>query len=283
MPRVADELKTELRRAWPYALLLAVALGTVLAVGAHQSNATPSEKRPFGWPGPASFENAVAMERGDLVLAASLPALLLGARALELRWGALAPRLRWVLATDAALLVAACFAAGGIGAFAAFRTPPEAYVAFCVAHALLALAFYSLAFLCSALLRRHATAAALGVWMAFNAAYEGIVRTSLYRTVGYQGLLAGQFPSWFYVAQALSPLSAYRGVLILWRDGFRDYVEKAALGQAVLPAWLNPATFVALMLALWVALPLGIASAVWHARRRRTSGAARRVQPQGAA
>src|SRR5581483_12146089 len=108
--RVVEGALRELRRAWPYALVLALGLGAVVTVGANISNAFPSQARPFGWPGPASFENAVAMVRPDIVLATTLPALLLGATALrrhDPREGGLLP----ILAVDAALLLVAAFVA----------------------------------------------------------------------------------------------------------------------------------------------------------------------------
>ena len=286
MTSFADEVRGEARRALPYALLLMLALGAVVSVGAHYSNAFPSESRPFGWPGPAAFQNAVAMVRGDLVLAASLPALVLGARALAGRDPLAQParRILPILLAHALLLVVACFAAAAIGGLVAFRTPTSAFLAFSVAHALLALSFYSLAFLCGAILRRHALPLAMGVWLAFNAAYEGLVRTAVFREAGYNALAAGQFPSWFYVAQALSPLSAYRGVLILWERGFMDALEKAALGKAALPGWLNPGTFIVLTLVLWIAIPLGVALGIWAWRGRASARLGlRRPVPDGPA
>lgn len=286
MTAFAGQMRAEARRALPYAVLLALALGVVVSVGAHYSNAFPSQSRPFGWPGAARFENAVAMVRGDLVLAASLPALALGAMALRERDPILhrPAELGPLLATHALLLTVAAFCAGAVGGMIAFQTPLRAYFAFSAAHALLALSFYALAFLCAALFRRYALPAALGVWVAFNATYESLVRTVVFRQVGYDALAAGDFPTWFYVAQALSPLSAYRGVLILWERGFMDFLEKSALGQADLPAWMNPGTFVALTLVLWVAIPLGAAVSVWRWRGRGArTGSAARPLPDGPA
>ena len=282
----AEQVRGEARRALPYALVLALALGAVVSVGAHYSNAFPSQSRPFGWPGPAHFHNAVAMVRGDLVLAASVPALVLGARALSDRDPHIqrAPRVLAAFLAHGILLVTASFCAAAIGGIVAFKTPTNAFMAFSVAHALLALSFYSLAFLCSALFRRHALAAAALVWIAFNTVYESLVRTAVFRQVGGDALAAGQFPGWFYVAQALSPLSAYRGTLILWERGFMDYLEKAALGQAALPAWMNPGTFVALTLVLWVALPVGLALAAWAWRGRLAARVGlKRAAPDGPA
>lgn len=263
-------LRADLQRGLPLALVLALALGAVVGVGAHYSNAFPSEDKPFGWPGRAGFENAVAMVRGDLVLAATVPALVLGAIALR----GLDPsrerggRLAQAFATHAALLSLGSFAGAGIGALVAARTPPEALFAFGVAHALLAVSFFALGFLWAALLRRHALAAAAATWLFFLAVYESLMRTILFRTVGYHELAAGNFPDWFWAAQAASPLSAYRGTLILWRPGFRDFMEKATLNGAALPDFLVPATFIALTLVVWILLPLGLALAAWWWRGR---------------
>ena len=286
MDTFREQMRAEARRALPYGLVLMLALGLAVSVGAHLSNAFPSEGRPFGWEGPARFENAVAMVRGDLVLAASLPALLLGARALRGLDPAThgAGRMPPAMLAHALVLATACFGAGAIGGMVAFKTPLAAYVAFSTAHALLALSFYSLAFLGAAFTRRHAVAVAAGVWLFFNAAYEGLVRTAVFRQAGYHALAAGQFPSWFYVAQALSPLSAYRGVLILWERGFMDYLEKTVLGDANLPAWMHPGSFAALTLALWVALPLGLAAGLWWWKARaHAAQAARCGVPEGPA
>ena len=286
MTSFADQVRGEVRRALPYGLVLMLALGVALTVGAHQSNAFPSESRPFGWEGPARFESAVAMVRSDLVLAASIPALLLGARALAGREPSAdrTSQLGVVLLAHALTLVVACLGAGAIGGMTTFKTTPNAYWAFSVAHALLALSFYSLAFLCAAVFRRHALPAAAAVWLLFNAAYEGLVRTLVFRQVGWHGVTTGEFPAWFYVAQAFSPLAAYRGTLILWERGFMDYLEQRVLGTAALPAWMNPATFAGLTLVLWVALPLGLAAGAWAWKRRAaTRVALRRPVPDGPA
>lgn len=272
-PQLRRRVLMEARRSAPYAALLAVALGVVVTVGANLSTAFPSEKAPYGWPGVAGFENAVAMVRGDLVLAASLPAVLCGAMALR---GARRTRdLPIAFGVDAAMLTLACFVGATIGSIGAARTPIVAFVAFSVAHAILALSFYSLAFLCAALVRNHALPVAMGAWLVFNAAYEGIVRTNLFRQYGYFRLAAGEFPTWFFAAQALSPLSAYRGILILWDRKFMDYIENAALGKAVLPSWVNPLTFSLFALAFWVLLPLGLAMLAWWWRTKRASASAR--------
>lgn len=260
----------EAKRAWPYALVLALLSGGVIVAGANHSNATPSQDRPFGWPGPASFENAVAMVRLDLVIVTTLPALLLGATALSGREPSTqrASRLGIIIGVDVALIALATLAATTIGAIGAFKTPALAFQAFVVAHALLALSFYSLAFFCSALLRKHATALALALWLGFNSLYDHITQTAVMRQAGYDQLIAGNFPSWFYVAQALSPISAYRGILILSDRKFMDYVERAALGNAVLPDWLNPTTFIAFTLVFWIMLPLGLSTLAWWVRAR---------------
>lgn len=271
MPELLASVRGELRRAWPYALALALLLGAVVVVGANLSNAFPSQERPFGWPGPANLENGVAMVRTEIILACTLPALLLGATALRAR----DPRedspadLLPALGVDVALLVVAAFAAALIAWIGAAKSPFPAVVAFGTAEALLALAFFSLGWLAAALFGSHGVAAAGAIWLFFTAVYENWTRVILFRQVGYGPLASGQFPSWFWASQALSPLTAYRGVLILWRRGFMDYLEKAALGSAALPAWMTPATFASVMIAMWVVLPLGLALGAWWLKGRR--------------
>jgi len=273
MNALAAASLAEARRAWPYALVLAVALGAVIVAGANHSNATPSRDRPFGWPGPANFENAVAMVRGDLVIAATLPALLLGATALSRRDppGGAPARIHAIIGVDALLVVAATLVAATIGVVGTFKTPPVAFQAFVVAHALLALSFYALAFFCAGVFRKHAVALALALWLTFDSLYEHVAQTAVMRQVGYDQLIAGNFPSWFFVAQAFSPMSAYRGILILWDRKFMDYVERAALGNAALPLWMVPSTFVVFTLAFWIVLPLALACLVRRVRARAAS------------
>lgn len=281
--RVPPWLTLELRRAAPYALLLALGLGAVVAAGAHLSNAFPSEKAPFGWPGPASFERGVAMVRSDLVLATTLPALILGARALRGREPALhgASSLLATYGTHGALLALGVVIAATIGALGAGETPMDAWYAFVVAHAVLALSFYSLAFLCACFLREHALAGAGAIWVFFLGIYEAVTRTIVFRTEGFEKLNAGAFPDWFWAAQALSPLSSYTGILILWRERFRDYMETEVLKNAVLPAFLVPATFVAVAIVLWMLLPLGLGLLGWWWRGRSVRAVARRVAEPG--
>jgi len=276
-------LLADLRRAAPYALLLALGLGAVVVAGAHYSNAFPSEKAPHGWPGPASFERGVAMVRSDLVLATSVPALLLGAFALRAREPSLhgPSTLVRTYAVHTALLGLAVVVAATIGALGAGETPPDAWNAFVSAHIVLALSFYSLAFLCACYLRDHAIAAAAAIWLFFLGIYEALTRTILFRTEGYHKLANGGFPDWFWGAQALSPLSSYTGILILWRERFRDYMETEALKNAVLPDWLVPATFVALAAVLWMLIPLGLGLLGWWWRGKSMRATARRVAETG--
>lgn len=263
------DVRPALRRAAPYAAVLALALAGALALGVHLSNAQPSAARPFGWSGPSKFTNGAVMVRDDEVVAASLPALLLGVRAV----GDLAlPRDRSrhvaaVFGLHVAALAVAVAVATGIGAWAADSFTWNGVRVFAAAHALLAAAFYALGFLVSATMARPALATAGAVWIFFTLAFERIVRLALYRNVGYDGLLAGQFPTWFYAAQVASPLAAYRGVLILGERGFMDFLERTALGGAALPAYVNPWTFAAALVVLWVLLPLGLALAAWKWRQ----------------
>lgn len=279
--RLLARVPRDVVRAIPYAVVLAVALGITVVLGAHLSHAWPSRARPYGLPGPASFEYAVAFVRPDLVLATTLPAVLLGARALEDRWpardrvGAVAG----VAGAHGLVLVGGVLLAALIGVWGAKRTPGEAFVAFFCAHALLALAFYAVGFAWAASLRKHAVAAAFLTWSFFVLFYDSYVKLRVLREVGLPGLENGGFPSWFYVAQAISPLTLYRGILILWRENFRDGIERAMLGDAVLPAWLNPGVFASVLALLWIALPLGAALVVWRIRAAR---AARAPEPMAA-
>lgn len=275
------DLRTELRRAAPFAALLLVALTTVLVIGLNVSNATPSEKAPFGWPGTSPLWNGVATVRGDLVLATSLPALLLGVAALHGRdpRAERVGRLSLAIGVHATLILLAVLVATSIGAAVASQSHGRAFAAFFWAHSLLALSFYSLALMCGALFRRHGLVVAASVWLVFHAAYENATRWAVFRQAGYEALSTGAFPSWFYAAQALSPLSAYRGTLILWERGFMDYTEGFILGSAQLPSWVNPGLFLGIGLGLWVALPLAIASLAWWWRGRDARLVASRAEP----
>lgn len=274
-------LRSELLRAAPYALLLALALSAVLVIGVNLSNAFPSESRPFGWPGTSPLWNGVATVRSDLVIATTLPALLWGVAFLRSRDPRVerASGLGLALGVNVLLLVLAVLVATGVGSLAASKVHARAFAAFLAAHALLALSFFSLAVLCAAVATRWAVPAAAGLWLVFHAAYENVTRWAAFRDAGYHELASGDFPAWFYAAQAFSPLSAYRGVLILWERGFMDYLESATLGKAALPAWVNPGTFMALGLGLWVALPLGIAAFAWWWRGRDAPVATKRAEP----
>ena len=99
------------------------------------------------------------------------------------------------------------------------------------------------------------------------------MRVILFRQVGYEKLTSGDFPSWFWISQAASPLTAYRGVLVLCRRGFMDYIERAALGNATLPFWMTPATFCALLLFVWIAIPISLGLTAWRWRTRSGPGA----------
>lgn len=273
--------RDELRRAWPIAVVLALGLGGVLVLGIHLSNAFPSESRPFGWAGPSTFENGVAMVRAELVLATTVPAIILGVRALRER-DPTDTRVRSIVAIfvlDAMLIFLAAMAAATMGKVAAKSTTSLAFVAFTVSHMILALSFYSIGFLASSFTRRHAAAIGAAVWIIFVALWENVTRLILYRQEGYDNLLAGRFPMWYFVSQAFSPISLYRGTLILWDRKFMDYLEKAILAQAALPAWMQPATFIAASVALWVLLPLGLACLAWWWQGRTVVATPARAEP----
>lgn len=280
--RASQPLVNELRRAAPYVLLLALGLGAVVVAGAHYSNAWPSEKAEFGWPGAASLERGVAMVRSDIVLATTIPALLMGARALARRTPALDQPLS-VLAVyglHVAMIALGVLVATLVGALGAGDAPLEAGFAFWTAHTVLALSFYSIAFLWNCYLHEHAVAAAAATWIVFLGLYEAVTRTIMFRTEGYTQITNAGFPDWFWAAQGLSPLASYQGILILWRPRFRDMIEEAALENAVLPSWLVPGTFVALAVVLWMLVPLGLGLLGWWWRGRSVDAVARRV-PEG--
>lgn len=272
------------RRGAPFALLLFAALVGTLALGAHQSNATPSASKPFGWEGPASFRNGVAMVRGDLVLATTFPSLAFGALALAglepRRHGAVHVLAR--VSAHALLVVVAVLAATAVGVAVADEAAWTTLQAFATATTLLALAYYSLGLLAAVVVPRHALVAVMGAWFALEVALERGVRIAMYRLVGYHEILAGHLPTWFLASQALAPTAAYRGILILWDRGLMDALERAALGKAALPGWVNPLTFAVLLAALWILLPLALAAAVWRRRGRERATPARATRAEAA-
>ncbi len=261
---------TALLRAAPYAAVLALALGLVVYSGANLSNAYPNPNQPFGWPGTANFENAVASVRAELVLAASLPAVIWGARTLRnLKPGddGVGAFSRTV-AVDMGLVWSAVLVGALIGKSEASATPDDALWGFVVAHGMLASSFYMIGLLVSVATRRGAVPVGAGVWLFFVAFYENLVRWHVFREAGYFALRVGDFPGWYYVAQALSPVAGYRAVLILWRKGFRDGLEHAVLDNAALPSWMTAGNFVLFVAALWIVLPFGLAAMGWGLRCR---------------
>ncbi len=260
--------RDHLRRAGPAALLLALATGAATVLGAHVYNAWPTAAFPYGEPGPAPLERGVAYVRPALVLTASLPALLLGlqtAQGLDGRHRWRAPLAR--VGADLGLLAAAAGLAAAIGAWGTASAPAGAVVALAVSTALLAWSFHALGVLAGTLGAQRANAGlfAVGTWLAFHALYESFVRWRLFRATSYYELRAGDLPLWFVAAQALSPLSAYRGLMILWRPEFRDGLEREALRNATLPGWLG-AGALAVVLLLWTVIPLGVAALLWARR-----------------
>jgi hypothetical protein len=268
------------RRSWPYALVLALALGATVAVGVNLSNAYPSEAKPFGWPGAANFQNGVAMVRKEILLAASLPALglaLASLRPLEPRRHTVA-FLGGIVGADLLALALGVGLAGAWGAWAASKATWGAYWAFVAAHVLLAWAFYSLTLLVAAAARPRATAAALALYTFYLAVFDNLLQWRVFREAGYHRLQAGQFPDWFLAAQAGSPISAYRGFLILDWPPFRDGLENAVLKGATLPPWANAATFAGVLLGLWIVLPLGLTASVWKLRALWSAGLLRSIR-----
>lgn len=269
--RVTRLTALEALRATPLAVVLAASIAGVLAVGMHLSNAFPSAEQPFGWPGPTRFEYGVAMVRPQLVLATALPPLLMGLQTLRRldpsRHGV---GVVWaVIGANLTLIGLAVCIAGWIGVSVARETADGSWTGFVLAHALLALAFYMVAVMATSLLRGHGAAVAGGLFVGALAIYDQFLQLRLFRQVGYHGLQAGDFPTWFFAAQALSPTTAYRGILILWEPMFMDWAEQAALGKAALPGWLTPTTMAILLAALWIALPLLVTTIAWAIRSRR--------------
>lgn len=264
--------------ALPFGLILGLALGFAVFVGANMSNAFPSEDRPFGWPGPSNFSNGVAMDRSMFVLAATASGLLLGlwafrrdvSRDMTLGdFGAAA-------VSHLTLLFGGAYLGAGIGDWAASETQPGTIHAFAVSHALLASAFYALGAVFAVSLGPVGAPAGAGVWVFYVALFENITRWRVFRDVGYHGIQAGQLPGWFYLAQAASPIALYRGLLIIWHPPFRNWEEQAVLADANLPAWMTPEILGA-ALAAWIVVPLEIAAivvAVRQWRRERKSAQA---------
>ncbi|MBI2077996.1 MAG: hypothetical protein HYT80_06460 [Euryarchaeota archaeon] len=261
----------ESRFAAPFAILYGLALGGILVLGAHLSNASPSRSHPFGWPGPSTFDNGVAMVRDDLELGAALPALLLGLTLVR-RVRPTRPSGLFVTAvlTDVAAVVVGALLATQVGSWGAAATANEAYWAFFTAHALLGLSFFAVGLLPTVVAPSFGVLMGGFVGLGFLSAYDKWVKWRIFRQLGYEGIMAGAFPLWFYVAQVLSPLSTYRGILITWRPQFRDWEEKAALDGVVLPPWVNPAMFSALHFFVWVIVPLEAAIIAWVVRTGRT-------------
>ncbi len=259
------------RRSLPFAGVLAFALGVVLFSGANLWTAYPRAENPFGLPGTATFENAVAMVRMELVLAATIVSIVWGARTLASLEPARDSMAAWrrTVATDLFLLWTAIVVAAAIGKWTASETPDDAFLGFTVAHGLLASSFYAIGLAVAVLTRRWAVPAALATGISFVVIYENLVRWQVFRQAGYFALRAGDFPAWYYIAQALSPVAGYRAVLILWRPGFRDGLEHAVLDDAELPDWMTAGNFVLFMAILWVGVPLACAGFGWWLRSRK--------------
>lgn len=264
-------------------MILGLALGFAVFVGANMSNAFPSEDRPFGWPGPSNFSNGVAMDRSTFVLAATVPGLLLGlyafrrdvSRAMTLdEFGAAA-------ASHVALLFGGAYMGAWIGDWAASETAPGAIQTFAISHALLASAFYGLGAVFAVSFGPVGAPVGAGVWVFYVALFENITRWRVFREVGYHGIQAGQLPGWFYVAQALSPIAAYRGLLIIWHPKFRNWEEQAVLADANLPAWMTP-EILGPVLAVWTVVPLEAAAIVVAVRQWRRERRARHAPEEAA-
>ncbi|HEX9815683.1 MAG TPA: hypothetical protein VGB18_01770 [Candidatus Thermoplasmatota archaeon] len=252
----------------PFAVLLALGLGFTVWVGAELSHAYPSDSAPNGWPGPASFDAGVATLRPQLVLAAAIPGILLGLMsARRFRIGITGPvRSGALILGDLALIAIAAWGAAVIGREGAAKTANEAFWSFTGAHALLAASFYALAMLSSVTFRK-APALVVGVLgTGYVAVYDSFLRWKALRELGIVGLRAGALPAWFYAAQAASPISLYRALLIIWHRGFMNSEERAVLGNATLPPWMTVEILATLLLFLWILIPLELAWIVWTLR-----------------
>ena len=275
----------EARVALPFFLLYGLALGGTLALGAELSTARPSRDRPFGWPGPASFDNGVAMVRNDLALCAAIPPLLLGLTLVrrlqrDLRSGLFVS----AVLTDLAAVALGALLAGLVGVWGSARASPDAYWAFVTAHGLLGLSFFALGLLPTVVAPIVGLLAGGFLGLAYLTLYDNWVKWRIFRELGYNGIMSGAFPTWFYLAQVFSPLSTYRGMLITWRPQFRDWEEQAALREVVLPSWVNPVLFGSVHLFVWVAIPIEAAIIVWVVRSRRRASITRtgpQVDPVG--
>ena len=258
----------ELLPVLPFAVVLALATGLCVWVGAELANAYPSDAAPNGWNGAASFDAGVATMRPQLIIAATVPGLLLGLMSVRrFKIGLTGPlRAGALLAADLALIAVGVWFGAVIGRAGASKTSEEAFWAFTGAHGLLAASFYAIAVL-SAVVLRTAPAIIAGItWVGYAAIYDNFLRWKALREMGLEGVRAGALPAWFYLAQAASPIALYRALLIVWHRGFRDYEERAVLEGAVLPPWMTPDTIGTLIAFVWVFLPLEAAWIVWSLR-----------------
>lgn len=252
----------------PFAILLALALGLTVWVGAELSHAYPSEAAPNGWNGPANFDAGVSTVRPHLVLAAVIPAVLLGLMSCRrLKIGITGPvRAGLLLVSDLTLIAVAAWVGAIIAREGAAKTSNDAFWAFVGAHALLAASFYALAVLSSVIFRK-APALLIGLLATgYVAVYDNFLRWKALRELGLAGLRAGALPAWFYAAQAASPISLYRALLIVWHKGFMDYEERAVLSGATLPPWMTVEVLATLIIFMWVLVPLEVAWIVWTLR-----------------
>ncbi len=269
-----------LRRAGPLCLLLAIGAAAAAILGAHVVNAWPTRSMPRGLPGPGSLEEAMSYVRTPVVLATTLPSMLLGFRtASNLNplhgWG---PAVRRV-AADLFLLAVAGWTAALLAAWGSGEAPGDVIEAVAWSTVLLAWSFHALglaARISAPVLGGHV---AVATWVGFHSLFENLVRWRLFRGSTYHELLAGNLPTWFLASQALSPLAAHRGMLILWREGFRSGLERETLRGAELPDWLGH-ELMAFLLLLWTAIPLGVAALVWAMRCRAAREAAARPTPK---
>jgi Cu-processing system permease protein len=143
---------------------------------------------------------------------------------------------------------------GGVGAVAW-----RAFAAMLLTSVMLGAAFVALGCLASTLVRERATAAglAVGIWLVFVLLYDTALLGVL---VADQGRIVGQ--ATLDALLLLNPADVYRLFNLTASESVSVYSGMAGPGD---PAALPPAAYVG-VLALWIAVPLGVALAVFRRR-----------------
>ena len=126
----------------------------------------------------------------------------------------------------------------------------------------------AIAVLVSALFRTRASAigGALSVWFLFVVVWGVIEVLLLLAQFGTSALQTPQDlppPWWLTLVEVLNPNSVYRDLLVTSLPGYRDF--SSSLGAIVGAPGFTPLTF-AVGMAVWIALPLGAAFAIFSKR-----------------